>query len=257
MALPGASESCISLDLDLDVIFALAIELPGGVSLQPKFDAGAVVDFSTAAAKLMGEVNAALTPLMPIFRLIDIVLAVFECIKAIPDSLGPPPDPTKLVKCVQKLAKAIDFILKMIPMLSIPVMVKTIIDTVIVALKGLKAQLQNLLTIQVGLDAKLEVVANLQADLDLQAGAAELQLVLDCANADFELVVEATMRSMCPLNSFLGLLDLFLGMIGMGPIGTIELGADLTAALDIIDAAIKLLENIKLALPGLPSIEGC
>ena len=53
------------------------ITLPGGVSIQ-QFN-------------LMEAIQPALTPLMPVFDIIDTVVAVFNCVKAIPDSLGPPP----------------------------------------------------------------------------------------------------------------------------------------------------------------------
>ncbi len=50
------------------------ITLPGGVSIQ-QFN-------------LMEAIQPALTPLMPVFDIIDTVVAVFNCVKAIPDSLG-------------------------------------------------------------------------------------------------------------------------------------------------------------------------
>ena len=62
------------------------ITLPGGVSIQ-QFN-------------LMEAIQPALTPLMPVFDIIDTVVAVFNCVKAIPDSLGPPPDPTALAACI-------------------------------------------------------------------------------------------------------------------------------------------------------------
>ncbi|HPA81453.1 MAG TPA: hypothetical protein PLS95_11605, partial [Thermoanaerobaculales bacterium] len=48
----------------------LAITLPGGVTIQQ--------------INLMEAIQPALTPLMPIFDIIDTVVAVFNCVKAIP-----------------------------------------------------------------------------------------------------------------------------------------------------------------------------
>ena len=82
------------------------ITLPGGVSIQ-QFN-------------LMEAIQPALTPLMPVFDIIDTVVAVFNCVKAIPDSLGPPPDPTALAACIPELAEKVSKLLKLIPQLSLP-----------------------------------------------------------------------------------------------------------------------------------------
>ncbi|RME65180.1 MAG: hypothetical protein D6790_02230, partial [Caldilineae bacterium] len=62
-----------------------SITLPGGVTME--------------SINLMEQIQPALTPLVPLFNIIDTVVAVFNCIKAIPDTLGPPPDPTVLAAC--------------------------------------------------------------------------------------------------------------------------------------------------------------
>ena len=90
------------------------ITLPGGVSIQ-QFN-------------LMEAIQPALTPLMPVFDIIDTVVAVFNCVKAIPDSLGPPPDPTALAACIPELAEKVSKLLKLIPQLSLPYTIIGIID---------------------------------------------------------------------------------------------------------------------------------
>ena len=83
-----------------------SLTLPGGVSIEH--------------INLMEVIQPALTPLVPVFNIIDTVVAVFNCIKAIPDSLGPPPDPTALAACLPDLAEKVDKLLKLIPQLSLP-----------------------------------------------------------------------------------------------------------------------------------------
>jgi hypothetical protein len=56
----------------------------------------------------MEQIQPALTPLVPFFDIIDTVVAVFNCVKAIPDSLGPPPDPTVLAACIPELAEKVN-----------------------------------------------------------------------------------------------------------------------------------------------------
>ena len=70
------------------------ITLPGGVTMEH--------------INLMEVIQPALTPLVPLFNIIDTVVAVFNCIKAIPDTLGPPPDPTAIAACIPELAAKVN-----------------------------------------------------------------------------------------------------------------------------------------------------
>ena len=64
-----------------------SITLPGGVSME--------------SINLMEQIQPALTPLVPVFNIIDTVVAVFNCVKAIPDTLagGPARWPLHQVRC--------------------------------------------------------------------------------------------------------------------------------------------------------------
>lgn len=104
-----------------------SITLPGGVSME--------------SINLMEQIQPALTPLMPIF---DTVVAVFNCIKAIPDTLGPPPDPTVLAACIPELAEKVAKLLKLIPQLSIPLTIIGIIDLIIDTLRQARTLLLHL-----------------------------------------------------------------------------------------------------------------
>ncbi len=255
--LPLPEELCSTVDLDLDGIFSLVAQLPGPVSLSPHFNAGEMPDLGTAVARIMGELNAGLAPLVPVFRLIQIALALYDCMQALPDALGPPPDPSKLTKCIAKLQKVIGFAVALAPQLSVPVMVKTNIDIIVAGLENLKVQLDELTTIKAGIDLKADLVQDLLLDPDLALGAATLQIAVDCANANFEVQKECVLRGACPLNSLLGILSIFLSMVGQDPIPDLELSADLTVAKDAIDALIALLKSLKAALPGIVLVSGC
>lgn len=73
MALPICIEIAESPD-------PFGITLPGGVTLE--------------SINPMEHIQPALTLPVPLLHIIDTVVAVFNCVKAIPDTLGPPPDPT-------------------------------------------------------------------------------------------------------------------------------------------------------------------
>ncbi|MCD6498223.1 MAG: hypothetical protein J7M25_08015 [Deltaproteobacteria bacterium] len=49
---------------------------------------------------------------MPLFDIIDTVVALFNRVKVIPDMLGPPPDPTVLAACIPDLAQNVAKLLK-------------------------------------------------------------------------------------------------------------------------------------------------
>jgi len=104
------------------------ITFPGGATLSQVLAAGSEIpDPIDSVTNLLAQANAGLAPRVPVFNIIDAVIAVFNCIKAIPDSLGPPPDPTKLAECIPDLAEKVDALLKLIPQLSVPLLVVGII----------------------------------------------------------------------------------------------------------------------------------
>jgi len=108
----------------------LSITLPGGVSME--------------SINLMEQIQPALTPLMPMFDIIDTVVAVFNCIKAIPDTLGPPPDPTVIAACIPELAEKVNKLLKLIPQLCLPYTIIGIIDLIIDVLRQARSLLLHL-----------------------------------------------------------------------------------------------------------------
>ena len=102
----------------------LALILPGGITIE--------------AVNLMDIVQPALAPFGPVFDIIDAIVAVFNCVKAIPDALGPPPDPSAIAKCVPELAKKIDKLLALIPALSVPILLRRLLELVLRTLKTLR-----------------------------------------------------------------------------------------------------------------------
>jgi hypothetical protein len=60
----------------------------------------------------MATLNAQLSFLFPIIRIVECVLKVIDAVKAIPDSLGPPPDPTIIVERIADLVDCIGVFLQ-------------------------------------------------------------------------------------------------------------------------------------------------
>jgi len=238
MPLPDLSEVCIDLKVTSQ---ELCITFPGGAEMCVQIPG--VPDPTDVSKQLLAQANAALTPLVPVFNIIDAILALFKCVKAIPDSLGPPPDPTKLAESIPDLAEKIDKLLKLIPQLSIPVLIAGLIDVILFYLEGLRGQLQAIIAAQV----RIAAAATRAAEL----GNVQLRTVVDCATASMDAYLQNLNEGMKPLNRLVGLLNLFLQLAGLPPIPDLaNLGDDAEAALAPLDAVIDSLKTVRAGLPG-------
>ena len=238
MPLPDLSTVCIDLKMTSQ---ELCITFPGGAEMCVQIPG--VPDPTDVSKQLLAQANAALTPLVPVFNIIDAILALFKCVKAIPDSLGPPPDPTKLAECIPDLAEKIDKLLKLIPQLSIPVLIAGLIDVILFYLEGLRGQLKAIIAAQV----RIAAAATRAAEL----GNVQLRTVVDCANASMDAYLQNLNEGMKPLNRLVGLLNLFLQLAGLPPIPDLaNLGDDAEAALTPLDLVIQQLQTARAALPA-------
>jgi hypothetical protein len=238
MPLPDLSTVCIDLKVTPQ---ELCVTFPGGAEMCVQIPG--VPDPTDVSKQLLAQANAALAPLVPVFNIVDAIIALFNCVKAIPDSLGPPPDPTKLAACIPDLAEKIDKLLKLIPQLSIPVLIAGLIDVLLFYLEGLRGQLQAIIAAQV----RIAAAATRAAEL----GNVQLRTVVDCANASMDAYLQNLNEGMKPLNRLVGLLNLFLQLAGLSTIPDLaDLGDDAEAALAPLDAVIDSLKAIRAGLPG-------
>jgi hypothetical protein len=206
-----------------------AITLPGGITME--------------SINLMEQIQPALTPLVPLFDIIDMVVAVFNCVKAIPDTLGPPPDPTVLAACIPELAEKVSKLLKLIPQLSLPYTIIGIIDLVIDTLRQARTQLLHL---QAQMQQILGAIDR-ATDLD-DAG---LMAITSCAQANVAQEAANVGKSLAALGKLIGLLNLFLGMVGGPEVPDLSdlAGTPLDEAIPPIDAIIETLQGVRDAVP--------
>lgn len=192
---------------------------------------------------LMEVIQPALTPLVPFFDLIDTVVAVFNCIKAIPDTLGPPPDPTVIAACIPELAEKVAKLLRLIPQLSLPFTIIGIIDLIIDTLRQARTQLLHL---QAQMQQILGAIDR-ATDLD-DAG---LMAITSCAQANVAQEAANVGKSLAALGKLIGLLNLFLGMIGAPEVPDLSnlAGTPLDEAIPPIDAIIETLQSARAAVP--------
>lgn len=244
MALPDLSTLCVELQVSPGEI---CISFPGGATIcaQAGYKFG---DPTEIIESLFGQLNSALAPLAPFFNLLDVVLKIVACVQAIPDALGPPPDPQGIINCIPDLMKAFDKVLKLIPALSIPAMIKDLINAIITFLVGLK------LTLQAMINKTLQIIASrLRAET---LGLLDLDIALDCAQANLDAQLANMNQGIAPLNHLLGIISAFMQIAGLGCLpgfGNIgDLAGDVLTPIDIL---IEILQAIRDAIPDLPILE--
>jgi hypothetical protein len=205
------------------------LTLPGGVTIEH--------------INLMQIIQPALTPLVPLFDIIDTIVAIFNCVKAIPDSLGPPPDPTVLAACLPDLAEKVSKLLKLIPQLSLPLLIVRLIDLVIDTLRQARSELMHL---QQQVQQILGVI-----DRATNLDDAGLMAIAQCAQANVAQEAANVGKSLAALGKLIGLINLFLGMVGGPTIPDLSnlAGRPLDDVIPPIDAIIEALQTARSAVP--------
>lgn len=207
----------------------VSVTLPGGVTMQQQ--------------DLLKVIQPALTPLMPVFNILDAVLAVFNTVKAIPESLGPPPDPTKLVSAVVDMTRKVSRLLRLVPQLSLPYTIIGVVDLVLDTL----AQLRDQLVFLQHAAERLAALTQRAAELN-DAG---LVAVATCARANIEQEAANLAKGLGAVNTLLGILGLLLSMIGgpRVPDASALAGKPLTDALKPLDDLVRTLQQLRAAIP--------
>lgn len=207
----------------------LGITLPGGIDIEH--------------INLMEVIQPALTPLVPIFNIVDAVVAVFNCVKAIPDTIGPPPDPSAIAACLPDLAEKVSKLLKLIPPLSLPYTVIGLIDLLIDTLQKARTMLLHL---QNQMQQILNVIDR-ATDLD-DAG---LMAIAQCAQGNVAQEAANVGKMLSSLGKLIGLINLFMGMIGGPEIPDLSdlSGRPLDEVIEPMDAIIDQLKAARDAVP--------
>ena len=222
MALP----ICIEIP---EIPDALSITLPGGVSME--------------SINLIEQIQPALTPLMPMFDIIDTVVAVFNCIKAIPDTLGPPPDPTIIAACIPELAEKVSKLLKLIPQLCLPYTIIGIIDLIIDVLRQARSLLLHL-------QAQMQQITG-AVDRATELGDAGLMAITSCAQANVAQEAANVGKSLASLGKLIGLVNIFLEMVGAPTVPDLSslAGTPLDEVVPPIDAIVDQLIKVRGMVP--------
>lgn len=216
----------------------LQVRMPGGATLQVMVPDVNPSDIAITKS-LLSQGGAALAPLIPVFNLIDAMLAVKDFAEAVPGLIT---DPSALVSAIEGLIEKIAKLAQLVPQLSVPFLVVDLIDVGITALNGFVTQLEAVVA------QEIKIAAAIQKAND--TGNAALLEVTVCATDINAKVKQGISEGLGPLNSFFGVLSLFLQLIGQAPIPSIdELGDDAQGAIDVLRGVVDTLSAVRDAIP--------
>ena len=220
------SDICLELEAIED---PPVITLPGGVDIQH--------------LNLLEIMQPALTPLVPIFDIVDAIVAAFNCLKAIPDTLGPPPDPSVIAACLPDLAEKVQKLLRLLPMLSLPHLVVRLIDLVIDTLREAREALLHL-------QQQLQQITG-AVDRATELEDAGLMAIAQCAQANVAQEAANVGKSLASLGKLLGIIGMFMGMIGGPEVPDLSnlAGRPLDQVIPPLDALIEALQTARAAVP--------
>jgi hypothetical protein len=208
----------------------LTVTFPCGAEVAAQLPSLSIPNGAQLAKQLMAQVNAALAPLAPLFKLIDLLLVIVEVVQ----------DPTKLLTLVEKLLKAKDLLLKLVPAISVPLMAVQLLDVIIAYLEGLQAMLAELAAFVAKIDA-----ARAQADQ-----YPELRIVIEASEDNLDAQMEALDKGLGPLQKLIQLLNVFMSIAGLPSVPSLSsIGADPTTASEILADALRELRRVRGMIP--------
>lgn len=218
----------------------VCVTLPGGAEICVTAEPN-TPNLAAATKKMFDAVNGALSPLVPIFNVIDVVFALKDCILAIPDSLVPP-SPTPIIECTKNLIEKLGLLSKILPYVSVPAMIVMLIDAIIGYIEGYAEEVRRMI-------ARAEAIARAKTRAQ-ELGNVQLEAVLDCAKANLDLDLQNMNQGAEPLNRLIGVLNGFAELAGLPCIPTIGGLTELTEeALKPLEEVIDLLLAIRSAIP--------
>ncbi len=221
-----AIELCLELP---EIPDPFQLTLPGGVTIE--------------RINLLEVIQPLLAPLMPLFEIVDTIVAIFNCVKAIPDSLGPPPDPTVLAACIPELGEKVAQLLKLIPQLSLPILLKQICKLIVQTLREARNALVHL---QEQMQRILRAV-----DRATELEDSGLMAISSCAKTNAGQEAANVGKMLASLGRLIRLVNPFFGMLGLPEVPSLSelAGKPLDLVIEPLDALIEVFQNAGNAIP--------
>jgi len=230
---------CIQLP---DIPDQLEITFPGGATLATIQDeVSKIPSLVSMPFNLLTQAGPVMADVKPIFDIIDTIKALFDCSKAVPDAISQL-SPGPILNCIPTLAEKVDALLKLIPQLSVPLMIVGILDTVIAVIDGLITFLEQLGAQVSALARRIEAASEI--------GDNRLDEILFCADEDQQKSQTNATNALAPVGLLLEVVNIFLGLIGQPPI---DLEGETDLPLEELIAPLRdvlnIIKSVRNAIP--------
>ena len=205
------------------------LTLPGGASMQH--------------TELVEIVQPALTSLMPVFDILDALLGVVGCVQAVPDTLGPPPNPAALIQKLAELAPKVTKLLGLVPQVSLLATLLGLVDLLIDTL----VQVRDVLVALRDQDERVRIT-RLRAE---ELGDPQLAAIADQAAADIETEVQNAAKRLAAMSRLIATVNAFMGMVGGPEVPDLSsvTGKPLEEAIVVVSDLILTLQTVRQAIP--------
>ena len=212
--------------IDLPTLKPLSITLPGGAVM--------------ADIDLMAMIQPALTPLVPLFNILETIVAVVNAIKSVPGVIV---NPGALAEAIAALLESFAKLLGLIPQISLPLTLVGLLDLLIDVLAKAKLELGHL-------SLQLEAIAEVRLKAEL-IGDIKLMAIASCAEANIAIEVDNVTAKLGALAGLIGVINLFMSLVGGKEIPDFSnlAGKSLDEVVNLIDDLVKTLEAARKAIP--------
>jgi hypothetical protein len=219
----------------------LCITLPGGAEVCAQ--SGELPPSLFAYAKLaLGAASSAMAPLAPIFTIIETITSIKKCLDAVPGIVGPPPDPSKLIAAIEDLAEKLAKLLKLLPQLSIPLMVVQLIDVIIATIDGAASELTSLARLAQRIhDAQL-----------LVNQAPGLLAMITCAQASQDVQMANIERAFASINPIIDVINTLGALASLKPLPQFDGGMITTDPLQTAQALQSAADALRVVRSAIP-----
>jgi hypothetical protein len=216
----------------------VCIQMPGGARICVNFP-GVISSNLALVEQMMAQAGAAMAPLAPAFVILNTVTAVIDFCKSVATL-----NPVEIAEALQKLLDSAAEMAGLAPPLSVPVMLLSMLDVLILFIQGAIDELQTVV-------AQLQRIASAQAILDnLPDGNVDIELAITCADNLIQSQLTELSERLASGGAFIELVNLFMAMIGLDPVSPIPgLDAGAEDAVESLEEVVRVLEGVRNSIP--------
>jgi len=246
--LPGALSKLVEKPICIPIPKPSKVEvnMPMGGSIKGIVDiTKAIPDDCSLSFSLVLQLQPILVNFTCLLKVVKVLQPMIDVITGLAKV---PPDAPKVAEAIPKLLEAVPPLVDCIAQfvgLGIPLFVRDLLMLIAKILKCIAQQLRSVLNVMNGLALQ---IGSAQAN-----GNTELLATLQCAQENAENSAQGMMSAIDPVLFLLSLAEPFLGMAGVDPIQTPQIGsdADLASLQNVVTTIEQLADTLKFIAQGL------